>query len=215
MALSRSTTLKLGGVGAFLALEAVVLAMLFLGDDEAPDTTAAGRSTDTGGTNVAAGPPLPKPSATPLATKPAAPAPKPASTGGAAPVAAPPVQGPKPAATTAPKPATTAPKPQGPVVTKPARTPAPAAPAPTTAAPKPAAPQAPTVTQPQSGASTRYVVVRGDTLWEITERALGPAASADEVARTWHEVYEANRQVIGANPDVIRPGQTLTIPALR
>ena len=222
MALSRSTTLKLGGVGAFLALEAAVLAMLFLGDDESPDTTAAPRGNDTGGNNVAVGPQLPKPSASGATTA----GPKPATS-----------TAPKPATSTAPKPATTAapvaaspsaapakPTPvQGPVVTKPATSPPAAAPKPTpapakptTAAPKPTpAPAGPTVTAPQPGAAKRYVVVRGDSLWEITERQLGPGATAEQVARSWQDVYDANRAVIGSNPDIIRPGQTLTIPALR
>ena len=241
MALSRSTTLKLGGVGAFLALEAAVLAMLFLGgDDETPDTTAAPRGNDTGGNNVAVGPQLPKPSATGSpASKPATTAPKPAPTPAAPkPATTSGVQGPQPvAAAPSAKPATSAPAQQGPVVTKPATSPSAAAPKPTpapakptpapakptpapakptTAAPKPApAPAGPTVTAPQAGGAKRYVVVRGDTLWEITQRQLGPAASADQIARTWQDVYDANRAVIGSNPDLIRPGQTLTIPALR
>jgi nucleoid-associated protein YgaU len=28
----------------------------------------------------------------------------------------------------------------------------------------------------------------------------------------WKTIYEANRAVIGSNPDLIKPGQVLTIP---
>ncbi len=70
--------------------------------------------------------------------------------------------------------------------------PAPAAPAP--AAPAPAAP-APAV----SGAS--YTVERGDTLARI--------ATAHGVH--WASLHEANRGIIGADPNRIFPGQVLTI----
>ena len=29
----------------------------------------------------------------------------------------------------------------------------------------------------------------------------------------YNEIYEANKAIIGSNPNVIKPGQTLTIPA--
>jgi nucleoid-associated protein YgaU len=57
------------------------------------------------------------------------------------------------------------------------------------------------------------VAVRaGDSLWAIAARALGPAASDVEIAAQWPRWYEANRNVIGADPNVLLPGQVLTPP---
>lgn len=60
-----------------------------------------------------------------------------------------------------------------------------------------------------------YVVQKGDSLWRIARlflrsRAL-PASGAD-VARFWRAIYEENGDVIGSDPDLIHPGQVLTIP---
>jgi nucleoid-associated protein YgaU len=57
------------------------------------------------------------------------------------------------------------------------------------------------------------VVRRGDTLWSIAARSLGPGATADEIAREWPRWHEANRHTIGNDPDLIRPGQVLLPPA--
>jgi nucleoid-associated protein YgaU len=48
-------------------------------------------------------------------------------------------------------------------------------------------------------------VVAGDTLWQIAQRFYGDGS-------LWPTIYEANRAVIGSNPNIIRPGQVLTIP---
>jgi hypothetical protein len=62
------------------------------------------------------------------------------------------------------------------------------------------------------------VVVRpGDTLWQLARADLargGPAPTADAsaVAQRVREIYDANRAVIGPDPDVIRPGQRLRMP---
>jgi nucleoid-associated protein YgaU len=56
------------------------------------------------------------------------------------------------------------------------------------------------------------VVRRGDTLWAIAARHLGPDASAAQVAAAWPRWYAANRRVIGADPDLLRPGQLLEPP---
>lgn len=58
----------------------------------------------------------------------------------------------------------------------------------------------------------RVVVRRGDTLWGIVAHSLGPAATAEQVARTWPAWYAANRQVIGDDPDLILPGTSLRSP---
>jgi len=57
------------------------------------------------------------------------------------------------------------------------------------------------------------VVRRGDSLWAITARHLGPGASDAEIAATWPRWYAANRNVIGADPDLLLPGQRLRPPA--
>jgi nucleoid-associated protein YgaU len=56
------------------------------------------------------------------------------------------------------------------------------------------------------------VVKRGDTLWGIAARHLPPGASDAEIHREWQRWYEANRQVIGDDPNLILPGQILTPP---
>lgn len=64
----------------------------------------------------------------------------------------------------------------------------------------PVSPTVPTpATQPTS---LSYTVVKGDTLTKIGKRFGMP----------WQTIYEANRGVIGANPDLIRPGQVYRIP---
>jgi LysM domain len=68
----------------------------------------------------------------------------------------------------------------------------------------------PHVDQADSDAS--YVVRRGDTLWDIAARHLGPTASDAEIARDWPRWYAANRAVIGSDPNLLRPGQLLGAP---
>jgi nucleoid-associated protein YgaU len=56
-----------------------------------------------------------------------------------------------------------------------------------------------------AGAGQRtYTVVKGDTLSAIAQREYGAAGK-------WKAIYEANRDKI-SNPDLIQPGQVLTIP---
>ncbi|GAA1990532.1 hypothetical protein GCM10009718_30310 [Isoptericola halotolerans] len=56
------------------------------------------------------------------------------------------------------------------------------------------------------------VVVRGDTLWAIAARDLPPDASDADVLRAVTSWHDANRDVIGDDPDVILPGQVLRAP---
>jgi nucleoid-associated protein YgaU len=58
------------------------------------------------------------------------------------------------------------------------------------------------------------VVRRGDTLWDIAARHLGPGASAAEVAAEWPRWHRVNGEVIGPRPDHILPGQRLRPPAV-
>ena len=60
------------------------------------------------------------------------------------------------------------------------------------------------------------VVASGDTLWGLADRALragGDAApSAAAVAASWPSWWSANRDAIGADPDLLRPGTRLLAP---
>jgi len=63
------------------------------------------------------------------------------------------------------------------------------------------------------GAVGHIVVQRGDTLWSIAARHLGPAATTPQISAAWHRWFAANRQVIGDDPNAITPGQVLRPPA--
>ena len=59
----------------------------------------------------------------------------------------------------------------------------------------------------QDSTSTRtYVVKSGDTLSDIAQSEMGDA-------KRWPELYEANKDAVGKNPDLIHPGLELKIPA--
>lgn len=64
-----------------------------------------------------------------------------------------------------------------------------------------------------AGGVVDVVVHRGDSLWSIAARHLGPAATTVEIDAEWHRWYAANRQVIGRDANVIAPGQVLSPPA--
>ncbi len=55
----------------------------------------------------------------------------------------------------------------------------------------------------------------GDSLWSISRahlRAAGADASPADVARAWPQWWEANRQLVGDDPDLVLPGAQLTPP---
>ncbi|MDM8083846.1 LysM peptidoglycan-binding domain-containing protein [Cellulomonas cellasea] len=60
----------------------------------------------------------------------------------------------------------------------------------------------------------QVVVAPGDSLWKLAAEHLGPEASTAEIAAAWPRWHEANAAAIGADPDVIHPGQTLDVPTL-
>jgi len=65
-----------------------------------------------------------------------------------------------------------------------------------------------------SGRST-YTVVAGDTLWGIARNILdrgGARTTGAEIAIAWRTIYGSNTDVVGADPNLIHPGQVLTIP---
>lgn len=107
-----------------------------------------------------------------------------------------------------------------PPVAAPAVAPPPAVPAPVAAGPgwtpsRPAGAAAPVTRLVTSGSvphASDVVVRRGDTLWDLARRHLGPGASDAEVAAAWPHWYAANRHVIGPDPDLLLPGQVLRAP---
>ncbi|MGP4043600.1 transglycosylase family protein [Streptomyces sp. 2A115] len=60
-----------------------------------------------------------------------------------------------------------------------------------------------TTPQSQAGTAEMYRVVRGDTLSGI--------AGSREVQGGWQQLYEANRKTVGADPNMIVPGQRLSL----
>ena len=58
----------------------------------------------------------------------------------------------------------------------------------------------------QDSTSTRtYIVKSGDNLSDIAQSEMGDA-------NRWPELYEANKDAVGKNPDLIHPGLELKIP---
>jgi len=49
----------------------------------------------------------------------------------------------------------------------------------------------------------------GDSLWSIAASGLGPGAEVAEIDAAWRALYAANREAIGSDPDLIRPGLDL------
>jgi hypothetical protein len=66
--------------------------------------------------------------------------------------------------------------------------------------------------RPSASPEAAVTVHRGDTLWHIAARHLGPGASDAEIALEWPRWYAANSLLIGADPDRLLPGQQLQPP---
>ncbi|MFK4100416.1 transglycosylase family protein [Streptomyces sp. NPDC019531] len=62
-----------------------------------------------------------------------------------------------------------------------------------------------TTPQSRAGTAEMYTVVRGDSLSGI--------ADAQKVRGGWRQLYAANRKAVGADPDLILPGQRLKLRA--
>lgn len=67
-------------------------------------------------------------------------------------------------------------------------------------------PKRETVNSPAPAQAVSYTVVKGDSLWAIAKRFYGSG-------QKYGVIYEANKGVIGGNPNRIYPGQVFTIPA--
>jgi nucleoid-associated protein YgaU len=66
---------------------------------------------------------------------------------------------------------------------------------------------APTTVTASSGPQVSdYVVQPGDTLRSIAEREYGDATQ-------WPRIYDANRDVIGPDPDALQAGMQLRLPS--
>jgi nucleoid-associated protein YgaU len=67
--------------------------------------------------------------------------------------------------------------------------------------------------EPARSAPSTYEVRTGDSLWTITERLLPPSATTAQVDDGWRTIYRANRSRVGHDPDLLRPGAVLHLPA--
>lgn len=61
-------------------------------------------------------------------------------------------------------------------------------------------------TSPAPSDAQTYQVVKGDCLYNIAKKFYGSGSK-------YKVIYEANKDIIGGNPNLIYPGQQLTIPA--
>jgi hypothetical protein len=52
---------------------------------------------------------------------------------------------------------------------------------------------------------SKYIVQQGDYLIKIAKQVYGDSSR-------WREIYDANRELIGSNPDLIQPGMEFDIP---
>jgi nucleoid-associated protein YgaU len=64
-----------------------------------------------------------------------------------------------------------------------------------------------------SPGTAEVVVHRGDSLWTIAARHLGPDATDADIAAEWPRWHAANRDTVGDDPDLILPGMILHPPA--
>jgi nucleoid-associated protein YgaU len=73
-----------------------------------------------------------------------------------------------------------------------------------------------TLTAPRTTSSEttpqEVTVHRGDTLWDLAAAHLSADAGDAEIAEAWQRWWALNRDVIGADPDLILPGQVLLVP---
>lgn len=57
-----------------------------------------------------------------------------------------------------------------------------------------------------------YKIRAGDSLWTIAQNeVVGEGASVDEIDSAWREIWRMNKDVIGDNPSLIRPGQEIRL----
>jgi nucleoid-associated protein YgaU len=67
--------------------------------------------------------------------------------------------------------------------------------------------------QPSEPEAHSVIVVKGDHLWKISARRLGPEASNGVIAPYWREVIETNApRLQSGDPDLIYPGEVVELP---
>jgi LysM repeat protein len=66
---------------------------------------------------------------------------------------------------------------------------------------------------PETSGPATVAVAPGDTLWAIAARHLPAGATDAQIAAAWPTWYATNAAVVGPDPDLILPGQVLTVPA--
>ena len=74
---------------------------------------------------------------------------------------------------------------------------------------------APTDPNPPTANDDRWIVEPGDHLWHIAEETLadrGVEPTTRRIERYWRRLIDANRSVVGDNPDLIRPGMEIVLP---
>ena len=75
----------------------------------------------------------------------------------------------------------------------------------------PAVAEARTKAQSEDNSISSIVVRPGDSLWSITSERLGPNATPQQIANAVERIYALNRGRIGADPNLIFPGQNLLL----
>jgi nucleoid-associated protein YgaU len=76
------------------------------------------------------------------------------------------------------------------------------------------APAVPIRARPVHRSAAVVTVHRGDSLWSITAALLGPGTSAADIDHGWRLLAARNTRRVGPDPDLIRPGLRLQVPAL-
>lgn len=71
---------------------------------------------------------------------------------------------------------------------------------------------APKKARTPSALGEEIVVRAGDTLWSIAREQLGEQANLAEISAYWPRIYQANKAVIGDDPDLLELGLVLVLP---
>lgn len=56
-----------------------------------------------------------------------------------------------------------------------------------------------------------YTVEPGDCLWNIAKAQLPQSAGDQEIEEAWKQIYQDNQDIIGSDPNLIEPGQVLSL----
>lgn len=86
------------------------------------------------------------------------------------------------------------------------------APQPTTRAAGSAASVAPRAVAVREVVVREVVIRAGDTLWAIAAADLGPGVDDAAIAGHCHTLHRLNAETVGPDPDLVFPGQRLTLP---